>query len=30
LIPAVIGGMALFVALDAGARILRRFRRKGA
>lgn len=30
LIPAVIGGMALFVGLDAVARILRRVRRKGA
>jgi predicted CXXCH cytochrome family protein len=29
-VPAVIGGMALFVALDAGRRILNRFRRRGA
>ena len=30
LIPAVIGAMALFVLLDAGRRILNRFRRSGA
>lgn len=30
LIPAVIGGMTLFVGLDAVSRIIRRFRRKGA
>jgi predicted CXXCH cytochrome family protein len=29
LIPATIGGMMLFVFVDAGARIIRRFRRKG-